>query len=83
MIRVTELRQTGYEFPTQWDGWTDGGDSVYIRYRNGYLSVDVNNDQVFGKQVGGAFDGVISLRTMRQYLPPSIQLPNRITESDL
>ena len=40
MIRVTELRQTCEMCPSQWEGRTDDGRYVYIRYRHGSLTVD-------------------------------------------
>ena len=41
MIRVTELRQTCNMCPSQWEGRTDDGQYIYVRYRHGYLSVSV------------------------------------------
>lgn len=36
---LTELRQTCDACPSQWEGTTDDGRPVYIRFRHGWLSV--------------------------------------------
>lgn len=41
MTRIVRLVQTCVACPSQWDGWTDDGRRIYIRYRWGYGSVSI------------------------------------------
>lgn len=52
MIVVSKLTKTCPASPAQWSGVTDKGEEVYVRYRWGYLRVEVNEETVFAKQIG-------------------------------
>ncbi len=39
-MKITELKNMGTQCPTQWEGWTEDGHAIYVRYRNGYGSVE-------------------------------------------
>ena len=41
MMRIVKLYQTCPACPSQWEGETDDGRSVYIRYRYGRLTMSV------------------------------------------
>ncbi len=41
-IVLTELHRTCHACPSQWEGRDDKDRAVYIRYRCGYLSVEVS-----------------------------------------
>jgi hypothetical protein len=41
MITVTSLIQTCESCPSQWEGRTNDGRYVYVRYRWGYLSIGI------------------------------------------
>jgi hypothetical protein len=68
---ITELKCTCSSCPTQWEGWTDDRRQIYVRYRHGYLSIRVGKPddaeefaavrgkKIFGKQLGGEFDGIL------------------------
>lgn len=43
-IVVTELTQTCPSCPSQWEGKTEDGRAVYIRYRSGILQVGLGRD---------------------------------------
>ncbi len=70
-MRIENLRQTCQARPSQWEFRTDENRPVYVRYRNGYLSVLVGkpegqvSDAIFegvelvGEELGGEYDGVI------------------------
>jgi hypothetical protein len=75
LVRVTSLEQTCYACPSQWEGETDNGDYVYIRYRWGHLTVSVNGEQIFATDHGNSLDGVLSYDELRTLLPWNIQLP--------
>jgi len=52
MIKVSEVVRTCHACPSQWEGTTSEGQHVYVRYRWGFLRVDVDNETVFAKQIG-------------------------------
>lgn len=68
-MKVVSLKQTCSACPTQYEGKLDDGRMIYVRYRWGYLSIRVspaptNNvmdavegEEVFGKGMGGDYDG--------------------------
>ena len=69
---VSEILQTTSACPTQWEGRLVDGRPFYISYRCGYLSVSfgevgaslesaVDGSDWFGEEIGGPFDGVISI----------------------
>ncbi len=66
-MRIRNLVQTCDACPSQWDAETEDGRNVYIRYRWGYLSVDVSGLEVFGSGVGSGSDGCMSTREMLQH----------------
>lgn len=78
-MKVVELRQTCGACPSQWEGRTDDGKWVYVRYRFGWLSVRVgegedvrsavNGDEVFGKACGGELDGWMGLADLILHTP--------------
>lgn len=57
--------------PTQWEGKLSSGKMFYLRYRWGYMSISVskrktndvykavNGEEIYSKQIGGAFDGCL------------------------
>lgn len=49
MIRIkkSSLVCTSEAFPSQWDGRTDKHEEVYIRFRHAYLTIDIDDKQVF------------------------------------
>lgn len=57
---IVELEQTCWACPSQWSGKTSEGAEIYGRYRWGYLSLDIDDQQVYGRQLGGDFDGWMS-----------------------
>lgn len=75
MIVVTELDQTCRACPSQWEGRTDDGNRIYIRYRHGWLSAGVGRTMddaiesafsapVHSQEYGEAYDGVMPTNTM-------------------
>lgn len=71
-LRVTSLRGGG-ACPSQYWGQTPDGREVYIRYRNGYLSIDVAEKQgdkapynggVLDVHIGPPLDGVLSAKQL-------------------
>lgn len=52
MINIVQLKQTHDACPTTWEGFTKDNESVYITYRWGRLTVEVNKEVVFNQLVG-------------------------------
>ena len=64
MPTIKHLEQTCFACPSQWEGETTDGKYIYIRYRWGYLSVDVDGKEIFGLHVGSNTGGVMSEKEM-------------------
>ncbi len=64
-MEVKELRDLGGACPTQWEGRTLDGRAVYIRYRFGQLTVDVDGETLYSEGVGAdEMDGVMTTEEM-------------------
>jgi hypothetical protein len=59
-ITVTRVVQTCTACPSQWDAWTADGTYVYVRYRSGFLTVDVGWSRVFELIYGDSLSGHIT-----------------------
>lgn len=75
MITVKRIEQTCTACPSQWEGVTDDDRAIYIRYRWGWLSVDVAptieeavvGSEVFAAQVGDGLDGVMGFQVLKEH----------------
>ncbi len=81
-IVVTTLTQTCSACPSQWEGRTADNRAVYIRYRHGYLRIEVSEPG--GTQHGTDTvawletewgDGDMTLDELRSYCVDEIRLP--------
>lgn len=80
---VTELRRTCYACPSQWEGATEDGEHVYIRYRWGFLSASVGKDDVYGGKHGDSLDGNMSDADMMKALSGVLRFDNGLlSQSD-
>ena len=57
--KVAHLTMTCSACPTQWEGETEEGVAIYIRYRYGSLTLDLDNETVFQASIGDGLDGII------------------------
>lgn len=73
MIRLVNLEQTCVACPSQWEGSTIDGRSVYIRFRHGHLTAGVGPTvddacrafvNLASLRVGDEYDGVMSTDQM-------------------
>lgn len=71
-IKVKDLIRYSSFCPTQWDGETTNGEELYIRYRWGVLTIDLNGKEVFSVKAGEEFDGVMSDEEMKEFTKPVI-----------
>jgi len=68
------LRQTCEACPSQWEGYTDNHEPVYIRFRWGYLSVSIDDKEIFGKYIGGEYNGTLSFEELKQKLEGKLEM---------
>jgi hypothetical protein len=66
---IVSLTQTSAACPSEWDGKTEDGKSVYIRYRWGRGGIEIDGETI-GEWSGGAGwgDGIISEEEMKEKL---------------
>lgn len=77
---IQRIEMTCGACPTQWEIKLECGKMAYIRYRWGYLSLRISTvetdnimfavggREIYGKQLGGEFDGTISYEQMKDEL---------------
>jgi hypothetical protein len=78
-MKIENLIQTCSACPSQWNFITDENRCCYVRYRWGYLSVcisepngtlesAVNGVEIFGRQCGGGFGGIIDWSVVEGFI---------------
>ncbi len=83
LIRVVSLQRTCQACPSQWEGRTDDGRWVYVRYRWGHLQVGigptledaVDNDSI-SLDLGDELDGVLSYDELRAATVECVEWPH-------
>ena len=65
-LRITKIVQTCYACPSQWDAETEDGRSVYIRYRHGHGTIEVDNKLFAVWHGADPMDGCISYDELRE-----------------
>lgn len=75
MIEVDELLMTCGACPSQWEGVTDEGKRLYIRYRWGYLRIDLDDETIYGSQVGDEMDGYMDYKELKSLTKDILDLP--------
>ena len=68
MIKVAHIRRTCPACPAQWEGATDDGLYVYVRYRWGWLKAEVGGVIEFHQRTGAAMDGFMEDDEMHEHL---------------
>lgn len=83
-IIVTTLVRTGLRSPSQWEGQTSDGRTIYVRYRWGCLEIGLgtslddavaNSPSFFEKQLGKRYDGSMEIEQLRQATIGIIEWP--------
>jgi hypothetical protein len=69
---VKRLEQTCNACPSQWEGETEGGLGIYIRYRWGVLSCTINDERVYHEDHGGQFQGLMDTEEMKRHLKETL-----------
>lgn len=85
LLRVNTLTQTCRMCPSQWDGTTEDGRRVYVRYRWGCLDVYAGNapgddpldgDPLIDMELGDGLDGVLTFAELVDATHGLVQWPD-------
>jgi hypothetical protein len=68
-ILLRRLKRTTIASPSQWEGETLDGKEVYVRYRHGLLSVEVDEQQVLECSALEAHGCLMEENELQEYWP--------------
>jgi hypothetical protein len=95
MIIVSTVTETFCACPNTYSGKTTNGDTIFVRYRWGHLSIRLqpgktvddsegsNGESIFELDYGGPFDGMINYSKLRELTEKIIQWPNECHEKSV
>jgi len=63
---VKEITQTCFACPSQWSGTTEDGKEIYIRYRWGCLSVEINGKEILRGGFGDGLEGLMPFSDLEE-----------------
>ncbi|HUQ31136.1 MAG TPA: hypothetical protein VM095_03405 [Pyrinomonadaceae bacterium] len=81
MIIINEVKQTCAASPSQWEGMGEEGHLILVRYRWGYLSIEKDNEEIWGKQLGGRLDGSLTYEELKQATEDFIVWPEAFSSN--
>lgn len=87
-INIVSIKKTCEACPSQWEGWTDDGLFLYIRYRWGTLSVTFWEDSamftfpypyvvLYEGCIGDSLDGFMDYEELKKYLKDVLVFPKK------
>jgi hypothetical protein len=88
VLIIKSIKQTCSAWPSQWEAKLNDGKMLYIRYRSGYLSVDisdketddvmdaVDNKEIYGDQIGDRLDGFLNMKQLINHTKHLIDYDN-------
>ena len=93
MIKVISAHCICFACPTTYTGVTDGGFTIYARYRWGRLSVRIDaspepefdgaaGGEILAKTIGGEFHGMLSYAELRQHTDGVVEWPDELIKPD-
>lgn len=71
-MKVVELIRTCIACPSQWEGHTDDGQPVYVRYRHGFLSVRLggcSGQEIILRESELDRDGYMTIEELGELVP--------------
>jgi hypothetical protein len=68
-VLLRQLTRTTIAAPSQWEGETADGRTVYIRYRWGTLRVEIDNEQVLDTDAGEKLGSYMDETELQAYWP--------------
>ncbi len=72
---IQTLEMTCDACPSQWEGTTIKGRKIYIRYRWGYLRVDIDGKTIYMKSHGDGLDGMMDTDDMLKHVKSFLRYP--------
>ena len=89
-VRVRKLVDMGGPHPSQWQGRTESGDYIFVRYRYGRLWIGIAPDYhrtppttLLETAYGDLGDGYLSFRSLRRRTRGVVDWPKRTTRPGL
>jgi hypothetical protein len=91
-IKIRSLTRTCRACPAQWDGETDDGRKVYVRFRWGRLSIRiglvgdhsefaaVRGEEIFTIDTGGGFNGRLDFSELKAMAGKTLEFPDKEIE---
>lgn len=76
-IKIKEITRTCESCPAQWEGKTDDGRMIYVRYRWGHLSIRISPEQtdyvsdavrgeeILSQQIGDDLHGFLTIEELK------------------
>lgn len=95
MIIVASVAETFFACPNTYSGITAEGETIFVRYRWGHLSIRLqprgliddsegsNGESIFELDYGGPFDGMLNYSELRELTEKIIQWPNECHEKSV
>lgn len=73
ILVVNKLTRTCYACPSQWEGTLVNGQTIYIRYRHGHFSINVDDINVYSKTINQMADGFLTNEELLEHAPITLQ----------
>jgi hypothetical protein len=81
MYNIATIKQTCYACPSQWEGKTEDGKDIYIRFRWGTLRLDIDGKTIISMEIGeDEWNGLINLGDVLYYLKNYIMASSKVME---
>ena len=84
-LKVVEIKKTCERSPSQWEGKTDDGRFVYVRFRWGHLRVSLGatlddaidtEPAIFERQLNDALNGELSFKQLKAETAGIVKWPD-------
>lgn len=73
MIYYKYLRKTLLKCPSQWEGISNNNENIYIRYRWGYLTLYLDDKEIYYVKCGDNYEGEMRTKKMLEILKDYIK----------
>ncbi|MCH7806956.1 MAG: hypothetical protein IH995_07425 [Proteobacteria bacterium] len=80
LIKVASVAQTCFACPAQWQGETEDGQEIYVRYRWGWLEVHLGGvltEPILDLQLGGEWHGEMTFEDLKKHTKEIISWPEK------
>jgi hypothetical protein len=76
MYTIDKIIETCNACPSQWSGRTTENEYLYVRYRWGWLRVEVNDQEILSKKCGGPLDGYMDFEELVEHTATLLDFSN-------